>query len=254
MSYVDIGWPLGLTIVGVEVILIGQGWIVRKALIGGAYLLIGGRMSLMAIAAWRLGHFNRELPRHRYQRRRWQARNFRERPAMLFEVAIQGLANASILATPAIIASQGGLPYFALVEILALVIFFAAFTFESVADAQKIIFNAQAREKGLKGAHCNVGLWRYCRHPNYFGEWNVWNALALFTLPSLWALAPTTGLGLAAVLGGSLLFVSYFMYQVLTKYSGAVPSEYYSVNKRPGYAKYQLETNMFFPGPKKIAD
>jgi len=41
------------------------------------------------------------------------------------------------------------------------------------------------------------------------------------------------------------------MYIVLTHYSGAVPSEYYSAQKRPGYAEYQRTTNMFFPGPRK---
>ena len=37
---------------------------------------------------------------------------------------------------------------------------------------------------GRKGGTCEVGLWRYCRHPNYFGEWCVWNSLVIATLPS----------------------------------------------------------------------
>ena len=37
---------------------------------------------------------------------------------------------------------------------------------------------------GRKGGTCEVGLWRYCRHPNYFGEWCVWNSLVITTLPS----------------------------------------------------------------------
>ena len=37
---------------------------------------------------------------------------------------------------------------------------------------------------GRKGGTCEVGLWRYCRHPNYFGEWCVWTSLVIATLPS----------------------------------------------------------------------
>jgi steroid 5-alpha reductase family enzyme len=42
------------------------------------------------------------------------------------------------------------------------------------------------------------------------------------------------------------------MYTTLVYYTGAIPSEYYSLKKRPDYKKYQGTTNMFFPGkPKK---
>ena len=51
------------------------------------------------------------------------------------------------------------------------------------------------------------------------------------------------------IIGMSLLYVSRIMYWVLTFYTGAVPAEYYSLQKRPEYAEYQKRTNMFFPGP-----
>ena len=40
------------------------------------------------------------------------------------------------------------------------------------------------------------------------------------------------------------------MYNCLVVYTGAIPSEHFSLQKRPGYAKYQQEVNMFFPGPR----
>jgi len=49
----------------------------------------------------------------------------------------------------------------------------------------------------------------------------------------------------------SLLYVSRIMYTTLVYYTGAVPSEYYSVQKRPDYKKHQQTTNMFFPGKPK---
>lgn len=53
------------------------------------------------------------------------------------------------------------------------------------------------------------------------------------------------------LLGAGLLFVSRIMYTTLVHYTGAAPSEHFSVQKRPEYKKYQRQTNMFFPGPVK---
>ena len=53
------------------------------------------------------------------------------------------------------------------------------------------------------------------------------------------------------LLGAGLVFVSRVMYSTLVYYTGAVPSEYYSVRKRPEYEAYQQETNRFFPGPSR---
>jgi steroid 5-alpha reductase family enzyme len=44
------------------------------------------------------------------------------------------------------------------------------------------------------------------------------------------------------------------MYITLVYATGAIPSEYYSVQKRPGYKEYQKQTNLFFPGVKKKKD
>jgi len=47
--------------------------------------------------------------------------------------------------------------------------------------------------------------------------------------------------------------VSYGMYSCLTSYTGAVPAEYYSLQKRPAYKAYQAAVNMFVPGPSGLA-
>ena len=54
------------------------------------------------------------------------------------------------------------------------------------------------------------------------------------------------------LLGAGLFMTSRIMYVTLVTYTGAVPAEYYSVQKRPDYKDYQQTTNMFFPGPKKL--
>ena len=53
-------------------------------------------------------------------------------------------------------------------------------------------------------------------------------------------------------MGVALMYTSRLMYNTLVYYTGAIPSEYYSVQKRLGYKDYQKQTAMFFPSlPKK---
>lgn len=247
MSYVDIGWPLGLVLIGLQVLFFSHELSWRTGIVAGMYLFAGGRMSVMALLGWYYGHLKRELPRYQYQRLRWQRRNWRETPALLYEVASQGIANMSVLALPAMIqAANPGAPLSAL-ELFAWGLWLAAFIFEFVADGQKMRFGKRMQQEGRKREHCEEGLWRYSRHPNYFGEWMVWNALILASLPSLLTLAATFALWYSIAFALALLFLSYVMYVVLTHYSGAVPAEYYTVQKRPGYKDYQRRISMFFP-------
>lgn len=249
MSYVDIAWPLGLFCIGLQVLLLSDQLTLRSGIIGGLYLFAGGRMSAMALIGLRLGYLSKELPRYQYQRLRWQRRGWKEKPAMLFEVASQGLANMTVLALPAVLQASNSSPELSTLEIAGYTVWVAAFIFEFIADAQKTRFGLRMQREKRKGEHCEEGLWRYSRHPNYFGEWMVWNALVLSSATSLMVLhLPVWQL---AGFGIMLLYLSYVMYVVLTHYSGAVPSEYYSARKRPGYVEYQRRTNMFFPGPRK---
>lgn len=251
MSYVDLAWPLGLFLIGVQVLLFTDELTPRSIIIAGLYLFAGGRMSVMALIGLRLGYLDKELPRYQYQRLRWQRRAWQEKPAMLFDVASQGFANMTVLALPAVLQASHSSPHLSLLEMLGYGLWLAAFIFEFIADAQKARFGLRMRREKRKAEHCDEGLWRYSRHPNYFGEWMVWNALVLSSIPSLIALSSSTPIWHQVTFAAALVYLSYVMYIVLTHYSGAVPSEYYSAQKRPGYAEYQRTTNMFFPGPRK---
>jgi len=249
MSYVDIGWPWGLFLIGLQAVLFTDPGNAQGYMVGVAYLLAGGRMALMATIGWRKGWLDRELPRYRYQRLRWERQGWRAKPAMLYEVASQGLANMSLLVVPAIL--QTAAPAGALWPLAALgyLVWAAGFILEITADIQKTRFVVSNSRAGKESEYCSTGLWRYSRHPNYFGEWLVWTGLAVSSVPSLLAVAlPAWGTGALLL---ALVYLPFLMYRVLTHYSGAVPSEYYTVQKRPGYAAYQQETNMFFPGPPR---
>lgn len=251
MSYVDIGWPLGLAVIGV-VVIVHHTLTVHSLLIGAIYLFMGLRMGLGAIKMWRSGHLERELPRYQYQRIRWVRRGITNTKVIIqSEVLAQGLANMSFLALPAFIIAIGGGDTMGFFELMGLVIWIAAFVMETVADTQKNKFLKKMRAEGLKRQVCNVGLWKYSRHPNYFAEWMVWNGLIIAAIPSWYALRHTEPLAIWLLLGGCLAMVSRTMYVTLVYYTGAKPAEHFSVQKRPHYLEYQKQTNRFFPGPVK---
>jgi steroid 5-alpha reductase family enzyme len=252
MSYVDIGWPWGLTVIGIVTWLFSSGDPIRVAIVSIAYIFAGGRMGIGAIQLLRLGHLNTELPRYEFQKRRWaKAGKTKTVLAMQIEAILQGLANAAFLAFPAFIIAANPSAEISIFEILGIIIWLSSFVMESLADKQKLSFLRSMKSSGKKNTVCNVGLWKYSRHPNYFAEWMVWNALVIAAIPSWLALYSSEHIVVFALLGVGLLLVSRFMYTTLVRYTGAVPAEFYSVQKRPEYKAYQQTTNMFFPGPRK---
>lgn len=253
MSYVDIGWPWGLVLIGSLTLMMAQGDLTRVAMVAGLYIFIGGRMGIFALKLWRAGAFQREFPRYQYQTVRWEREGEGNVPlARQVEVLAQGFANASYLAFPAVIIAANDSPTLSVFELLGFGLACAALAFESLADLQKVGFLASAKAKGERNSVCDVGVWRFCRHPNYFGEWMVWNGLIVMALPSIANLFEVEGFIVAGLLTLGLFFVSRLMYVTLVYHTGAKPSEFYSVQKRHGYAVYQRTTNMFFPGPPRV--
>jgi steroid 5-alpha reductase family enzyme len=252
MSYVDIGWPWGLVLLGLLSLIYSDGYWLRSFMISAVVMLVGLRMGLGAVNMWRLGLLQKEFPRYQYQRILWQQEGKTNTALALQVDAIsQGLANASFLAFPIFIIASNPSSDFALLELVGLIIWLFAFAMESIADMQKVRFLSAMKAEGKQRQVCNVGLWQYCRHPNYFAEWMVWNGLVIAAIPSWLALRDAESDLVWLLLGLGLLLASKFMYSTLVYITGAVPSEYYSAQKRPGYKEYQQQTNRFFPGPRK---
>jgi steroid 5-alpha reductase family enzyme len=106
-------------------------------------------------------------------------------------------------------------------------------SFETIGDFQLARFK---RQTGSSGQVMDRGLWRYTRHPNYFGDFCVW-----------W------GIYVVAAAGGAwwTVFSPIVMSVLLIRVSGAALLEKTIVRRRPGYAGYMSRTNSFFPGPPK---
>lgn len=105
--------------------------------------------------------------------------------------------------------------------------------FEAVGDWQLARFKARADSEHRV---MDRGLWRYTRHPNYFGEFCVWWGFYLLALSA----------------GGWWAIVSPLLMSVLLlKVSGVTLLEKDISGRRPAYREYVARTNAFFPGPPK---
>lgn len=115
-------------------------------------------------------------------------------------------------------------------------LWFLSFIFESVADFQLESFRTNPKNKGEV---CQLGLWKYSRHPNYFFEWMMWVCYALIAFGQ----------------SGSLLgFVSpALMLFFILQMTGIPPTEKQSIKSRGDkYRAYQRKTSAFVPWfPKK---
>ena len=250
MSYVDIGWPWGLVCIGVLVLINGEGYWIRKYIISGMYLIAGLRMGIGAIILLKKGYLNKELSRYEYQRLRWKKSGYSNIDISLqYEIMIQCLANVTFLALPAIIQSYNPQDFISPLEIFGYLLWLVFLIIEHLADLQKQSFLRKAFLENKKKQVCNVGLWKYSRHPNYFAEWMVWNCLIISSLPSLfyfYSIEESKIIWIGLLI--SLIYISKIMYNTLVYYTGAIPSEYYSRQRRPNYSEIQKKTNMFFPG------
>ena len=252
LSYVDIAWPWGLACIGGLTIALSQGESTRILAAGVVYLMIGLRMGLGALVLLKKGFLQRELPRYQYRRMIWEKEGVKNvRLETQIEILKQCIANMSFSALPAFIIASNQTGQFSILEFIGLGVTLGALIFETVADVQKNNFLVAMKKAGKKNQVCNVGLWKFTRHPNYFGEWMVWNGLIIAAIPSWLHLQSIEAMPVWVIFGAGLLYLSRGMYVFLVYQTGAVPAEYYSVQKRPDYANYQQTTNQFFPGPAR---
>jgi steroid 5-alpha reductase family enzyme len=118
--------------------------------------------------------------------------------------------------------------------ILGLLLFLAGFAMEAVADHQLQRFRADER---TRGRILDTGLWRFSRHPNYFGEALLW-----------W------GFWLCAVdepYGWLTIFAPALMTFLLVRVSGVAMLDAHLAATRPGYADYVKRTSGFVPRPPR---
>ena len=247
MSYVDIAWPWGLVVLGIVNYIYNEGSLLMVLISTSIVSIIGLRMGIGALSLLKRGYLKNELPRYQYQRIVWEKEEkHNTHLALQIDAVTQGLANATFLAIPIFVAGSSDSEALNIIENVGLTVVIISIFLETLADSQKLNYLKQMKIAGLKNQVCNIGLWKYSRHPNYFFEWMVWNGVILFSFPSLIDFSSLSP-GNKVMIGACMLFASKLMYDTLVNKTGAIPSEYYSLKKRPSYKEYIETTSQFFP-------
>lgn len=225
----DIAWGLGFVLALAAAIIGTGGFAADRATLLFALVAVWGlRLS------WHVFSRNRRKPedaRYRAWRDSW-GQTFWWR-SLLQIFALQG-ALLLMVVSPAIVvaAARGG--GFGWLDVAGVLVWLVGFTFESVGDAQLRAYLRQ--DPATRPPVMSSGLWRYTRHPNYFGEvtqwWGIW--LVALSVPGGWV----------GVLGP--LTISF----LILKVSG-IPMLERAFAGNLAFEEYKRKTSAFFPLPPR---
>jgi steroid 5-alpha reductase family enzyme len=229
VSYVDSFWAAGFIVVATVTYLATGGGSDRSLLLLTITAIWGTRLATYLILRWR-----REGPDQRYVAMLKRAPGNVHLHSLKKVFLVQGVM-LWIVSLPLQLGQIDGHPT-ALGTLAWLGAGLAAIGifFESVGDWQLTAFKADPTNKGKA---MDRGLWRYTRHPNYFGDSCVFWGLYL--------IAAETYTGRFSVIGPVLLTWT------LMRWSGAALLERRLKRSRPEYADYLQRTSAFFPWPPK---
>jgi len=229
-SIVDIVWGLGFVAVAWAVRLTEDGVVARQNLLVAMVSLWGLRLG--GYLFWR-NHGNGEDYRYRAMRKHWGARF--PIVSLLTVFTLQGALMWTV-SLGVQLAQGSDSPDLGLLALLGVLLWLVGVFFETVGDAQLARFK---KDPANAGQVMNRGLWRFTRHPNYFGDACVWWGIAL--------VAAETGPGRWGLLGAAVMNV------LLVRVSGVALLEKSLSKRKPGYEEYVRRTSSFFPLPPKKA-
>lgn len=230
-SIVDAAWAGSFAIVAFFFALIQPGFLPRKTLM------------LFAVGIWSLrlaiflgrriyGHHPSEDSRYQQLRAEY-GQHVTARFFLFFQYQALSVV---LLAVPFLEVFRSSAEPLGAAEIIGFSIVCLSLVGESIADAQAQKFKQNPENKNRT---CQVGLWRYSRHPNYFFESCVWWGFYLFAIGASGAYYT--------------IYAPLIILFLLLKVTGVPPSEAAALKKRGDeYRRYQQTTSMFVPWfPKK---
>ena len=220
----DVAWGFGITFVAMVCFIATHIPDVRISIMAGLTFLWATRLTL---------HITRRYMRsreedHRYRKWRmeWQPWFMPRSYSQVF--LLQGLLMV-LIGYPFIhVAHHAGTPW-GIFDVLGVLVWVLGFAFEMVGDAQLRTFLANPANRG---AVCNTGLWKYTRHPNYFGEALMWWGIGIMAVGTPW---------------GLLALVSPLTITFLLRYVSGVPLVEQKALQNPAYQEYAKQTPVFFP-------
>lgn len=227
----DIVWGL-VFIVAVVSALVTVGRTSERSILASVLVFIwGGRLTIRIM----IRNLKKKTEDFRYRewREQW-GKNFYIR-SFLQVFMLQGLLALVVVSPVLLVIASDNLPL-NLLDLLGLAVWMVGFFFEAVGDYQ---LDAFKREPGSRGRIMQTGLWRYSRHPNYFGEVTMWWGLYLVAL--------SVSKGYLAMIGP--LTITF----LILKVSGIPMLEKKYVDNA-AFQEYARRTSAFFPLPPKTED
>jgi steroid 5-alpha reductase family enzyme len=230
-SIVDPVWPVGFVVVGWVAALTGRGDGVRVVVLTALVTIWGLRLG-WHLARRNLGHGEDRrygAMREKHGDRFWLV-------SLITVFATQGVL-MWIVSLPLQVGSgiEGTAAGWIVLLAVGAAVWLVGFVFEAVGDAQLTAFKA---DPGNEHEVMDRGLWRYTRHPNYFGDACVWWGIFLVA-------AGAGGWAWAAVVGPVVMTV------FLRRVSGVTLLERSMADRRPGYVDYVRRTSPFLPRPPR---
>ena len=228
---VDIAWSYAFGALALFYAAAAPGWLPRRLLIATLAVLwslrLGTHLYIRVI-----GHHPVEDGRYQEMRKRWSA-HFAQKMAVFYQ---QQAVSVVILGLPFLLIARNLSQQFHTLEIIGALLWLIALLGESTADAQLSAFK---KKPANKGKVCNLGLWAFSRHPNYFFEWCIWVAYFVFACASPWG-------WLSVICPAAMLYL-------LLRVTGIPMTEEQSLRSRgDAYRDYQNRVSAFIPWfPKK---
>lgn len=231
VSFVDAIWGGGMALLALTSLAQSDGG-ARAQLIAALATLWGARLALHLWRRWRKSGRDRRYDR--ILRRDSEAGRFALGAAQrVFAPQALLLFITCLPAQLGVLAPDRPL---GLLAALGAVLWFIGMTFETIGDFQLIRFRADPANRGKV---LDTGLWRYTRHPNYFGDACVWWGIWLVAAEAGWPIALTALTG------------PVFLTFTLTRWSGKPLLEASLTRNRPDYVDYVARTSGFIPMPPR---
>ncbi len=222
-SIADAGWGPGFVLLAWLNLFLGGAWSGRRILLTALVLVWGIRLAARII---RRSRGRGEDFRYAAWRNRW-GRSFLVR-SYLQVFLLQGFFML-VIAAPFLIVNRAPDAPWSVLDFLGAAVWLVGFLFEVVGDAQLDRFK---KNPVHRGQILTSGLWRFSRHPNYFGEAATWWGIFLLV---------------ALVRHGWLSLISPVAITLLLRFVSGVPLLERKYAGRPDFVAYARRTNAFVP-------
>lgn len=226
---VDIAWGLGYVVVAIFTYFAAGAMTERATIVSILVLLWGLRL---AYYLFRRNWSKAEDYRYVNMRKRWGTTKSKY-IKMFLNVYMLQLVLLFIIAQPIITVNRSTETGLGLLDYIGLAIWIFGYIFEVVGDHQLKTFIGKPENKGRL---MKYGLWKYTRHPNYFGEATMWWGIYIISI---------------SVSGGWTGFYSPLLITLLLLFVSGVPLLEKKYKDHPEWPVYESQTSKFIPMPQK---